>query len=122
MVSSPSRSHSADAMSGATHSTTAEGRPAIAGPWERARRIDPRYLIAFLITLVLLAAQLRYHMFGGYERLLVALAACMATEALLSWFDRGKIVNLQSAYISGISLTLRSEERRVGKECRSRWS
>jgi Na+-transporting NADH:ubiquinone oxidoreductase subunit NqrB len=70
------------------------------------RRVDPRYLIAFLITLVLLAAQLRYHMFGGYERLALALAACMATEALLSWFDRGKIVNLQSAYISGISLTL----------------
>jgi Na+-translocating ferredoxin:NAD+ oxidoreductase RnfD subunit len=92
-------------MRDATHPTTAE-RPAIVAPLERARKIDPRYLIAFLITLVLLAAQLRYHMFGGYERLAVALAACMATEALLSWFDRGKIVNLQSAYISGISLTL----------------
>ena len=45
-------------------------------------------------------------MFGGYERLVLALATCMAAEALLSWFDRGKIVNLQSAYISGISLTL----------------
>ena len=45
-------------------------------------------------------------MFGGYERLALALATCMATEAVLSWFDRGKIVNLQSAYISGISLTL----------------
>jgi Na+-translocating ferredoxin:NAD+ oxidoreductase RnfD subunit len=55
---------------------------------------------------VLVAAQLRYHMFGGFERLLLALAVCMATEAALSWFDRGKIVNLQSAYISGISLTL----------------
>ena len=33
-------------------------------------------------------------------------STCMATEALLSWFDRGKVVNLQSAYISGISLTL----------------
>ena len=31
---------------------------------------------------------------------------CTATEALLSWFTRGKIVNLLSAYISGISLTL----------------
>jgi Na+-translocating ferredoxin:NAD+ oxidoreductase RnfD subunit len=92
-------------LSGATHSTAAE-RPTVVRPWDRARKIDPRYLIAFLITLVLLAAQLRYHMFGGYERLLLALGACMATEALLSWFDRGKIVNLQSAYISGISLTL----------------
>jgi enediyne biosynthesis protein E5 len=73
---------------------------------ERVRRIDPRYLIAFLITLVLVLAQLRYHIVGGYERLAVALLTCTATEALLSWFDRGKIVNLQSAYISGISLTL----------------
>jgi Na+-translocating ferredoxin:NAD+ oxidoreductase RnfD subunit len=80
--------------------------PGISGVWERGRKIDPRYLISFLITLVLVAAQLRYQMFGGYERLLLALGVCMATEATLSWFDRGKVVNLQSAYISGISLTL----------------
>ena len=73
---------------------------------DRARRIDPRYLIAFLITLVLVVAQLRYHIVGGYSRLAVALLACTLTEAVLSWFDRGKVVNLQSAYISGISLTL----------------
>jgi len=74
--------------------------------WGRARRLDPRYLIAFLITLVLVVAQLRYHMFGSYDRLLLALGVCVATEALLSWFDRGRIANLLSAYISGISLTL----------------
>jgi Na+-transporting NADH:ubiquinone oxidoreductase subunit NqrB len=50
--------------------------------------------------------QLRYHLLGGYDRLVIALGVCMATEALLSWFDRGKVVNLLSAYISGISLTL----------------
>lgn len=72
----------------------------------RLAKIDPRYLIAGLITLVLLAAQFRYHMVGGYTRLAVALGTCMLTEALLSWFVRGKVVNLQSAYISGISLTL----------------
>lgn len=74
--------------------------------WQRTAKIDARYLIAFLITLVLLAAQLRYHMFGGYSRLIVALGVCLLTEAVLSWFDRGKVVNLLSAYISGISLTL----------------
>ena len=74
--------------------------------WQRTSRIDPRYLIAGLVTLVLLVAQLRYHMFGGYTRLALALGVCMATEAILSWFDRGRVVNLQSAYISGISLTL----------------
>jgi Na+-translocating ferredoxin:NAD+ oxidoreductase RnfD subunit len=74
--------------------------------WQRTSRLDPRYLIAGLITLVLLVAQLRYHMFGGYARLALALGVCMATEAVLSWFDRGRVVNLQSAYISGLSLTL----------------
>jgi Na+-translocating ferredoxin:NAD+ oxidoreductase RnfD subunit len=92
-------------VSDATHPAAAE-RPAIVRPWERGRKIDPRYLIAFLITLVLVAAQVRYHVFGGYDRLLLALGVCVATEALLSWFDRGKVVNLLSAYISGISLTL----------------
>jgi len=74
--------------------------------WARGRQIDPRYLIAGLITLVLVVGQYRYHIVGGYERLAVALLTCVAIEALLSWFDRGKVVNLQSAYISGISLTL----------------
>ena len=84
----------------------AADRPFVASLWARTSKIDPRYLIAFLITLVLVAGQFRYHILGGYDRLALALGACMATEALLSWFDRGKIVNLQSAYISGISLTL----------------
>ena len=74
--------------------------------WQRASAVDPRYLISFLITLVLVAAQLRYHMVGGYDRLVLALVVCTAIEALLSWFDRGAVVNLLSAYISGISLTL----------------
>ena len=86
--------------------TTASDRNPLARAWQRASKIDPRYLIAFLITLVLVAAQVRYHMLGSYDRLVVALGVCMATEALLSWFDRGKVVNLLSAYISGISLTL----------------
>jgi enediyne biosynthesis protein E5 len=92
-------------MTDATQATVIE-QGALARAWQRTSRIDPRYLIAFLITLVLVAAQLRYHMVGGYDRLAIALLTCMATEALLSWFDRGRVVNLQSAYISGISLTL----------------
>jgi len=92
-------------MSDATQAPVAE-RNALARSWDVGKNIDPRYLIAFLITLVLLAAQLRYHMFGGYERLALSLVACLAAEAALSWFDRGKVVNLLSAYISGISLTL----------------
>ena len=92
-------------MSDAIPQTTAAPN-ALARVWQRGSKIDPRYLIAFLITLVLVAAQLRYNMVGGYDRLVVALGVCVATEAALSWFDRGKVVNLLSAYISGISLTL----------------
>jgi enediyne biosynthesis protein E5 len=92
-------------LSDATRATTAEGN-IVARGWQRASRFDPRYLIAFLITLVLVVAQLRYNMLGSYDRLVLALGICMATEAVLSWFDRGKVVNLLSAYISGISLTL----------------
>jgi enediyne biosynthesis protein E5 len=55
---------------------------------------------------VLVVAQFRYHMVGGYERLALSLGVCVVTEALLSWFDRGRVVNLLSAYISGISLAL----------------
>ena len=95
-------------MSDATRTTAVAPAEAnlLARLWQRTSWIDPRYLIAGLITLVLLVAQLRYHMFGGYTRLVIALGVCMATEAALSWFDRGRVVNLQSAYISGISLTL----------------
>lgn len=92
-------------MNDATHVSTAPPN-ALTHSWERARHLDPRYLIAFLITLVLVAAQLRYNMLGSYDRLLLALGVCVATEALLSLFDRGRLTNLLSAYISGISLTL----------------
>ena len=95
-------------MSEATRSSdiAAEAPNPLARLWQRTSRVDPRYLIAALITLVLIVAQLRYHMVGGYARLFLALGVCVATEAALSWFDRGKVVNLLSAYISGISLTL----------------
>jgi Na+-translocating ferredoxin:NAD+ oxidoreductase RnfD subunit len=85
---------------------TVPRQPVLLRWWERGSRLEPRYLIAFLITLVLVAAQFRYHMVGGYDRLAVALLTCTAAEALLSWFVRGRVVNLLSAYISGISLTL----------------
>ena len=92
-------------MNDAVQATTADGGT-LERAWRRASALDPRYLIAFLITVVLVVAQFRYHMVGGYERLALSLGVCVATEALLSWFDRGRVVNLLSAYISGISLTL----------------
>ncbi len=74
--------------------------------WTRLGALDPRYLTAFLITLVLVVGEFQYGILGGYARLATALAVTTATEAALSWLLRGRVVNLQSAYITGISLSL----------------
>src|SRR2546422_9683121 len=42
--------------------------------------------------------------------------------ALLFDFDRNGIITGDDALCSGSLIAPRSEERRVGKECRSRWS
>lgn len=68
--------------------------------------VDPKYLIVFLITLVLVVGEARYSILGGYERLVTTLGLCLITEVLLSWWLRGRVVNLASAYITGISLAL----------------
>ena len=77
----------------ASSQAAAPGRFAL---WERFGRVDPRYLIAFLITLVLLVAQLRYHIVGGYERLAVALldAVGVPVEAALA--------GIRSAVVIGV--------------------
>lgn len=72
----------------------------------RLPRLDPKNLITFLITLILVLGEWRYSILGGYDRLAAALGACLVTEALLSKVVRGKTARLGSAYISGISLSL----------------
>jgi Na+-translocating ferredoxin:NAD+ oxidoreductase RnfD subunit len=71
-----------------------------------AAAIDPRYLIVFLITLVLVLGEARYGILGGYDRLATTLGICLVTEIVLSKWLRGRIANLASAYITGISLAL----------------
>jgi enediyne biosynthesis protein E5 len=72
----------------------------------RLLHLDPRWSVAFLITLVLVVAEAEYTIVGGLDRLASALGACLVTEVLLSRFLRGRWPALQSAYVSGISLTL----------------
>jgi Na+-translocating ferredoxin:NAD+ oxidoreductase RnfD subunit len=69
-------------------------------------RLDPKHLIVFLITLVLVLGEWRYHILGGYDRLVTALGVCLATETVLSKLVRGKFADLSSSYITGISLSL----------------
>ena len=68
--------------------------------------LNPRYLIIFLIALVLVLGEWRYAILGGYPRLVIALSTCVVTELLLSWLLRGRVANVASAIISGISLSL----------------
>ena len=74
--------------------------------WARLGRLDPRYLISFLITLILVLGQARYGILGGYDRLVTALGVSTATELVLSRLVRGRFTGVQSAYITGISLAL----------------
>src|SRR5438445_201247 len=68
--------------------------------------LDPRYAVSFLITLILVLGEARYGILGGYARLVTALGVCTTTEVVLSRWLRGRVANVQSAYITGISLAL----------------
>jgi enediyne biosynthesis protein E5 len=79
--------------------------------WAQLGRLDPRYPVSFLITLILVLGEARYGILGGYDRLVIALGTCTATELVLSRVLRGRFANVQSAYITGISLALLTKPR-----------
>jgi Na+-translocating ferredoxin:NAD+ oxidoreductase RnfD subunit len=74
--------------------------------WARLGALDPRYLISFLITLILVVGEARYGILGGYDRLALALGVCVVSELVLARLAGGRGAALQSAYITGISLAL----------------
>ncbi len=82
---------------------TAEQAP---GFVQRYLRPSPKTLITLLITLIVFGGEWYYGAMGGYRKLLLTLGTCVVTEGLLSWFLLGRSPSLQSAYISGLSLSL----------------
>jgi Na+-transporting NADH:ubiquinone oxidoreductase subunit NqrB len=74
--------------------------------WARLGQIDPRYLVSFLITLILVLGEARYGILGGYDRLAITLGVCVVTELALARLVGGRSAVLQSAYVTGISLAL----------------
>jgi Na+-translocating ferredoxin:NAD+ oxidoreductase RnfD subunit len=74
--------------------------------WARLGEADPRYLVSFLITLILVVGEARYGILGGYERLAIALGVCVVTELALARLIGGRGAAVQSAYVTGISLAL----------------
>src|SRR2546428_13821116 len=72
--------------------------------WVRLGRMDPRYPVSFLITLILVLGEARYGILGGYERLVIPLRGCVGTELALSRLLPSSFANVPSAYITGIRL------------------
>lgn len=84
--------------------TTAEAQPEAPPQRRWGIRYDRRYTAPLLITLVLLGAHLSFGILESYEKTLLAIAASIGTELVLSRVFRGKWPHLASAYISGISV------------------
>ena len=70
------------------------------------RMPGPKALITFLITLLLVLGEWSYGIVGGYPKLLLTLGTCVGVEILLSYFLLGRFPPVQSAYITGVSLTI----------------
>src|SRR3989442_9925363 len=68
--------------------------------WVRLGRMDPRYPVSFLITLILVLGEARYGILGGYERLGIAPGVCVATELAPSRLGQGSFANVQNPYIT----------------------
>src|SRR5438093_1077749 len=65
--------------------------------WARLGRVDPRYPVSFLITLILVLGEARYGVLGGYDRLIAALGVCTATELILS---RVRMLHVTLTYVA----------------------
>lgn len=77
-----------------------------AGPPSLLRKLSPKTLITILITLIIVVGEWRYGAMGGFDKLGLTLGTCVAVEVALSMFLLGRFPSVQSAYISGMSLTL----------------
>lgn len=66
----------------------------------------PKNLVTLLITLILVVGEWTYGIVGGYQKLALTLGTCVVVEAALSYWLIGRRPMLQSAYITGVSLTI----------------
>jgi Na+-transporting NADH:ubiquinone oxidoreductase subunit NqrB len=69
-------------------------------------KIDFRYVPPVFITLILLVGHFSFGILEGYTKIIVTLATSLVTELVLSYLMLGRMKNLSSAYISGISVSI----------------
>ena len=85
----------------------ASGTEVATAPRDRSPRrfkYDRRYTAPLLITGILVSGHLSFGILESYEKTLVAIAASIGAELVLSRLVRGTWPHLSSAYISGISV------------------
>ena len=68
--------------------------------------LSPKWLITMLITLIVVVGQLRFQILESLWVLPVAVGTAVLVEMALSRLVRGRIGSIQSAYISGTSMTV----------------
>ena len=68
--------------------------------------LSPKWLVSILITLILLIGQLRFQILESLWVLPTAIGTAIVVETVLSRLVRGRVGSVQSAYISGTSMTV----------------
>lgn len=77
-----------------------------AGALAKKKGIDPRYLSASLLTLLLIVGEWQFQILGDYKRMALSLSVAVAAELVCSKLMRGRWANVISAYISGNSIVI----------------
>jgi enediyne biosynthesis protein E5 len=72
--------------------------------WKRMISPQNRYISPMFITLILLVGHFTFGILESYQKTLLAIAASILTELILSRLFFGKWPNIASAYITGISV------------------
>jgi Na+-transporting NADH:ubiquinone oxidoreductase subunit NqrB len=80
--------------------------PPPGGPLEVLWRVPAKWLIALLITLILVVGHLGLEILASLWVLPATLGTAVACELFLSQLVRGSFGSIQSAYISGISMSI----------------
>jgi Na+-translocating ferredoxin:NAD+ oxidoreductase RnfD subunit len=72
--------------------------------WKKFISLENRYIAPIFITLILLVGHLTFGILESYQKTLLAIAASIGAELILSRLFFGKWPIIASAYISGISV------------------
>ena len=88
------------------HTGPVSSEPPTGGPLAWFLGLSPKWLITILITLILVIGQVRFQILESLAVLPVAIGTAIAVELTLSRTVRGRFGSIQSAYISGTSMSV----------------